>query len=62
MATEKVSSIDALSKDERVLIVFALEAFKASQVRAAKSAKSEQVRAIYEADAVKTDSLIGRFR
>lgn len=55
-------SIDALSKDERTLIVYALEAFLVSQRRAERAAKSDSVRAVYASEAAKTQALVLRFR
>lgn len=60
MAT--VSKIDDLSKEDRSLVVYALDAFLASQRRAERSAKADSVRAVYAAEAVKTEALIARFR
>lgn len=57
-----VSSIDDLSSDDRSIVVFALEAFLASQRRAERAAKSDSVRAVYAAESAKTAALIARFR
>lgn len=62
MATDSVKKVDDLSKEDRAVVVGALELSRTSQLRAAKAAKSEAVRIAFEAEAAKTDSLISRFR
>lgn len=63
MATDsKVTSIDSLSKEDRSVVVYALELMMTSQLRAAKAAKGPAVSDAYKAEAVKTESLLARFR
>ena len=57
-----VVKVDELSKDDRFLVVAALETLLASQVRSVNSAKTPAIREVYVAEADKTRAMIARFR
>lgn len=61
MASAPSVSIDSLSKDERILIVAALQ-LKAASVKRAMRASSPPFTALHESDLARFESLILRFR
>lgn len=62
MATEKVISVDALSKDERALVVASLELKVSSVVRAFRAEANPEVREARVREKAALESLIHRFR
>lgn len=62
MATSPSASVDVLSPVERAVVLRGLALLEASLRRSAKSAPSEELRAIYERDASGVSALSVRFR
>lgn len=60
MAT--ASNVDSFTKEERKLVIAALELKRASVVRAAKAASNDAVAAALQAEAAAIDTLIFRVR
>lgn len=63
MATsDKVTSIDALSKDERAMVAEALGLLRASKLRAQKAAQDAELVELLSRRVAAVDALVVRFR
>jgi len=61
MATASPASVDAISSDDRKVIVSALELQAQSIVRYIRSAKSDAIQQVYEKELHKVQALRDRF-
>lgn len=60
-ATDKVTSIDQLTKDERAIVAAALELKSSSVSRAAKAEKNAAVAELRQREILAINALIARF-